>query len=144
MEEDLEKLIDSANCDLKQCESNLNSLEKIEERQEHHTQQLKAQINTAVDWYIKCLQASRVQTLNEIDAKISQESKNTQTQKQHLKSTITHLNSSLKFGSKALKCHNATERVAMIGHAVSQFKQPTTRPVERIYDCSHPKVQQTV
>jgi len=68
--------------------------------------------------------ASRVRTLKEIDAKSSQESEDNQTQKQHLTSTVTRLNSDLKFALKALRCHDNTERIAMIGHAMSQLKQP--------------------
>ena len=125
MEKKLKELIVSADRNRKQCLSNLNSLDKIEEQREHYTQQLKAQVNTAVDLYIKCLEASRVRTLKEIDAKSSQESEDNQAQKQHLTSTVTCLNSDLKFALKALRCHDNTERIAMIGHAMSQLKQPT-------------------
>jgi len=125
MEKKLKELIVLADRNRKQCLSNLNSLDKIEEQREHYTQQLKAQVNTAVDLYVKCLEASRVRMLKEIDAKSSQESESAQTQKQHLRSTVTRINSSLKFALKALQCHNDTERVAMIGHAMSQLKQRT-------------------
>ena len=123
MEKEVEKLIESADHDRKQCESNLNSFETTEKQREHYTQELKAQVNTAVDLYIERLQASRVRALKEIDAKSSQESKSVQTQKRHIRSTVTRINSSSKFGLKALQCHDDTERIAMIGHATSQLMQ---------------------
>ena len=124
MEEEVKKLIGLANRDRKQCESNLNSFEAIEKQRQHCTQQLKAQVNTSVDLYIKCLQALRVQTLKEIDAKSSEETDYNQTQKQRLRSAVTRIKSSLKFGLKALQCCDDTERITMIGHAISQLKQP--------------------
>ena len=124
MEREFKELLHSADHDCKSYESSLNSLEAIEIQRELYTQQLKAQVNTAVDLYIKCLQASRVRTLKEIDANSSEQGKYNQTQKQHLQTTVTRMNSGLKFGLKALQCHNDTERVAMIGQAMSQLKQP--------------------
>ena len=107
---------------------NLRSLEKIDKCRELYSQQLKAQVNTAVDLYIESLQASRVRTLKEIDAESSEESKHNQTQKQHLRSTVTRINSGLKFGLKALQCHDDTQRIAAIGQAMSQLKPPIKPP----------------
>jgi len=124
MERELNELVRSADHNRKRYESDLKSLKRIEKQEEHYVQQLKEQVNTAVDLYVECLQVSRVRTLEEIDATSRQESKNSQTQKQHLRSAVSRINSGLKFSSKALQCHSDTERVAMIGQAMSQLKQP--------------------
>ena len=124
MEKELEELVHSADCDRKKYESNLNLLKRIEKQREKYTQQLKAQVNTSVDLYIERLQASRVRTLKEIDAKSSEEHKDNQAMKQRLRSAINRINSGLKFDMKALQCDDDTERVAMIGQAMSQLKQP--------------------
>ena len=125
MEEELQKLVDSADYDRKQCESSLNSLEEIQKQQAHHVQQLKTQVNTAVDLYIKVLQDSCVQTLAEIDAKHGRKNENAQVHKQQLQTAVSHINSGLRFAMKALQCHDDTERIAMMGRATSQLKQPT-------------------
>ena len=114
-------VVDSAHRDHKRYESNLNSLEAIEEQREVYMQQLKAQVNTSVDLYVKSLQALRVRTLKEIDAKFAKSSEENKTQMQRLRSAVTRVNSGLKFGLKALQCHDDTERVAMIGQAMSQL-----------------------
>ena len=125
MEEELEKLGDSADHDRRRHESSLNSLGELEKQQDHHVQQLKTQVNTAVDLYIKTLQDSRVQALAEIDAKHGRKKKSVQVHKQQLQTAISHINSGLRFAMKALRCHDDTERIAMISQATSQFKQPT-------------------
>ena len=125
MEAEIEKLVDSADRDRRHYESRLNSLRELEKQQDDHAQQLKAEVNTTVDSYIKKLQNSRVQALAEIDAKYSRKKKSVQVHKQQLQSAASHINSGLRFALKALQCHNATERMPMIGQATSQLKKPT-------------------
>ena len=74
MEREFVGVVDLAHRDHKRYESNLNSLEAIEEQREVYMQQLKAQVNTSVDLYVKSLQASRVRTLKEIDTKFAKSS----------------------------------------------------------------------
>ena len=125
MEEDLEKLVDSADRDRMRYESSLSSLTEQEKWQDHYAQQLKTEVNTAVDLYIKTLQDSRVQTLAKIDAKCSRKKESAQVHKQQLQSAVSHINSGLRFALKALQCHDDLERMTMIGQATSQLKQPT-------------------
>ena len=125
MEAEIEKLVDSADRDRRHYESRLNSLRELEKQQDDHAQQLKAEVNTTVDSYIKKLQNSRVQALAEIDAKYSRKKKSVQVHKQQLQSAASHINSGLRFALKALQCHDATERMPMIGQATSQLKKPT-------------------
>ena len=125
MEAEIEKLVDSADHDRRHYESSLNSLREQEKWQNHYAQQLKAEVNTAVDSYIKTLQDSRVRTLAEIDAKYSRKMESVQVHKQQLQSAVSRINSGLRFALKALQCHDDTERMAMIGQATSQLKKPT-------------------
>ena len=125
METRLEELVDSSDHDRRQCESSLYSLGELEKHQDQHTQQLKMQVNTAVDLYIKRLQDSRVQALAEIDAKSTKKKISVQTYKHRLKTAVSHIKSGSRFAMKALQCHDDTERIVMMGRATSQLKQPT-------------------
>ena len=125
MEKELEELVDSSDHDCRRYESSLNSLREQEKWQDHHAQQLKMEVNTAVDLYIKRLQNSRVRALAEIDAKSTKKKKRVPTYKHRLKSAISCINSGSRFALKALRCHDDTERMIMIGQATRQIKQPT-------------------
>ena len=97
MEKELEKLVNSADHDRRRYESNLSSLGELEKRQDHHVRQLKVEVNTAVDLYMKTLQDSKFQTLAEIDAQYSRKKKSALVHKQQLQTAVSHINSGLRF-----------------------------------------------